>query len=91
MRKSAAALAVLTCILAGIAAGITGCAEQCVTETETTAETIEAIETLDPVETEETSISVFPDVPADAGIEIQPTISLTREMIRVFSEGKEPK
>ena len=80
MRKSAAALAVLACILAGVAAGITGCAEQCVTETETTAETIEAIETLDPVETEETSISVFPDVPADAGIEIQPTISLTREI-----------
>ena len=62
MRKSAAALAVLICILAGIAAGITGCAEQCVTDSKTTAETIEAIETLDPVETDAGSGETVPAV-----------------------------
>ncbi|MBQ7930910.1 MAG: serpin family protein, partial [Clostridia bacterium] len=62
MRKSAAALAVLICILAGIATGITGCAEQCVTDSKTTAETIEAIETLDPVETDAGSGETVPAV-----------------------------
>lgn len=76
MRKSAALLAVLTCIFAGIAAGITGCAEQCVTETEMTAETIESIEPLDPVETEE---SAEPDT-RFVNNETVPAVNLTHAL-----------
>lgn len=48
MKRSAAVLAVLTCILAGVVTGITGCAEQYAAETEITAEMLESIENLVP-------------------------------------------
>lgn len=72
MRKSAAALAVLICILAGVATGITGCAEQCVTDSKTTAETIEAIETLDPVETDAGSGETVPAVNLAHALTVNP-------------------
>ena len=44
MKRSAAVLAILTCILAGVVTGITGCAEQRAAETEMTASVLEAEE-----------------------------------------------
>lgn len=52
MKKSIALTAVLVCILAAIGSGIIGCAGQNAGETQSTAETIDSVSTLDPVETE---------------------------------------
>ena len=44
MKRFAAVLAILLCIFAGIVTGITGCAEQCAAENESTAAVLEAEE-----------------------------------------------
>ena len=78
MKKSAAAYAVLICILAGIFTGITGCVGQYETETEFTEETLEAMESLSPVETDE----ILPDGSAEtSSVNTVPAVNLTRNLL----------
>lgn len=78
MKKSAAAYAVLICILAGIFTGITGCVGQYENETEFTEETLEAMESLSPVETDE----ILPDGSAEtSSVNTVPAVNLTRNLL----------